>query len=178
MKKMAARIEAGDLAEADDATVEMLIEHGQSKLKAQMDLALSADRRAQILLTVSSAFASAAVTLLVASAQTNNVPVAFGAGLAVLGWIASAALAVSSMAPTDFSSPGWDPHWFAEDIRGGKPYGAMMREAVAFLDKSILENRALLKSNAGLTSLSMLSLFLSPFCGAMVSLILIASSPQ
>lgn len=142
------------LAEADDATLDLIKREADAYLAAQLTVALAGNQRAMtffgFLAAASAVIGGASVTALASQAPT--VPFAWIGVAVVAGFLVSMFLATKAALPDAFSYVGNTPDNWVDDVRERKNPQWAKAESLADSARCIERNRTVLKRSATLTT--------------------------
>ncbi|ARP67144.1 MULTISPECIES: hypothetical protein [Mesorhizobium] len=138
------------LEKADNDTLKEILREAESRLDAQLTMALAADLRAMTLLGFMVAVVAVVVAGTLAIYKSEHVDIFFGAvGLfATFGMSVSSFYAFEAAKPIDFDAVGNYPSGWASDAESGKPLHIALAEVCAHYDEMLKSNKAAMKSSS------------------------------
>jgi hypothetical protein len=135
-----------------------MINRADMRLQAQQSIALASDARAMQF--VATCVAGAAIIVALGGNEMDFHHFVVAGALAI-----AAFFAFMAALPVEWHAPGMRPSAFEDDVAGNVPVAEVLRELCGHLDKSILENNAILKANAGLLRVAAVFAVMAPILG-------------
>jgi hypothetical protein len=137
-----------DWKHADEALVREAVSDGDSKLKAQLQIATSADQRASVLSGIYIAAATGIIGAVVSRSTPTTIPLISGALLTAAAFMTGALLCILTMLPSYFWTSGNSPAQWYKDITNKTPIKEALGEQAEHLTEKLSENNAALERNA------------------------------
>jgi hypothetical protein len=137
-----------DWKDADEALVREAVTDGDSKLKAQLQIATSADQRASVLSGIYIAAATGIIGAVVTRTGPTAIPLISGALIAAGAFMAGALLCIFTLLPKYFWTAGNSPAQWYKDISNKTPLKEALGEQAEHLADKLSENNAAIEANA------------------------------
>jgi|SRR6185437_2294518 len=163
-----------DWLAADEKLVSRMVEQGAAYLSGQVRLATAADQRASMLAGV---FAAAGTVILagiitLATSADFDIGRAYPLVLAAIGmvacFLAGAALCIWTIVPVGIWLPGNEPQSWYGDIESKKVLLAALGEEAEHIQSKIVENRSIIRANAGRFRWGAILGIVAPIVGAVL----------
>lgn len=123
--------------------------HGEARIAAQVQIAISADQRAAILAGIYAAAATAIIGVIASSVIVQgNKPLLIGSSVTALTFLIAAVFCLLATLPVEFGAPGNEPQEWYSDIEKGTPLEVAVGEQLAHFNQHILDNHIMLQRNA------------------------------
>jgi len=137
-----------DWKHADEDLVREAVNDGEAKLKAQLQIATSADQRASVLSGIYIAAATGIIGAVVTRSTPSAIPLISGALLTAVSFMVGALLCILTMLPSYFWTAGNSPAQWYKDIANKTPLKEALGEQAENLAEKLSENNVAIERNA------------------------------